>query len=40
MNEVWSAWLVPGHVPTRTTLQAELARPGVRVEITVIAVRG
>ncbi len=40
MNEVWSAWLVPGHAPTRTALQAELARPGVRVEITVIAVRG
>jgi len=40
MNEVWSAWLEPDHAPTRTALQAELARPGVRVEITVIAVRG
>ncbi|MFK8332982.1 RidA family protein [Pseudomonas sp. BJa5] len=40
MNEVWSAWLEPGHAPTRTTVQAELARPGVRVEITVTAVRG
>ncbi|ROM43243.1 hypothetical protein BK648_17745 [Pseudomonas poae] len=39
MNEVWSAWLSPGRAPTRTTLQAELARPSVRVEISVIAVR-
>jgi enamine deaminase RidA (YjgF/YER057c/UK114 family) len=39
MNEVWSAWLSPGQAPTRTTLQAELARPEVLVEITVIAVR-
>ncbi|RWU20785.1 RidA family protein [Pseudomonas alkylphenolica] len=40
MNTVWAAWLAPGCAPTRTALQAELARPGVRVEITVIAVRG
>lgn len=39
MNDVWSAWLTPGQAPTRTTLQAELARPGVLVEISVIAVR-
>ena len=39
MNEVWSAWLSPGMAPTRTTLQAELARPNVLVEISVIAVR-
>jgi enamine deaminase RidA (YjgF/YER057c/UK114 family) len=39
MNEVWSAWLSPGQAPTRTTVQAELARPEVLVEITVIAVR-
>ena len=31
MNEVWSAWLSPGMAPTRTTLQAELARPSVLV---------
>nr|WP_225780472.1 RidA family protein [Pseudomonas sp. Marseille-Q3773] len=37
MNEVWSAWLSPGQAPSRTTLQAELARPQVRVEISVIA---
>ncbi|WP_282411360.1 RidA family protein [Pseudomonas sp. PS02303] len=39
MNEVWSQWLSPGKSPTRTTLQAQLARPEVLVEITVIAAR-
>ncbi|MFO2462083.1 RidA family protein [Pseudomonas sp. 15FMM2] len=39
MNEVWSAWLSPGKAPTRTTLQAQLARPSVLVEISVIAAR-
>ena len=39
MNDVWFAWLSPGMAPTRTTLQAELARPNVLVEISVIAVR-
>lgn len=39
MNELWSAWLSPGQAPSRTTVQAELARPQVLVEITVIAVR-
>lgn len=39
MNEVWSAWLSPGQAPSRTTVQAELARPQVLVEITVTAVR-
>lgn len=39
MNEVWSAWLSPGQAPSRTTLQAELARPQVLVEITIIAAR-
>ncbi|VVM84634.1 2-aminomuconate deaminase [Pseudomonas fluorescens] len=39
MNEVWSAWLSPGQAPSRTTVQAELARPQVLVEITVTAAR-
>ena len=39
MNEVWSAWLSPNQAPTRTTVQAQLARPQVLVEITVIAAR-
>jgi enamine deaminase RidA (YjgF/YER057c/UK114 family) len=39
MNEVWCAWLSPGQAPTRTTVQAQLARPSVLVEISVIAAR-
>ncbi|AOY00968.1 RidA family protein [Jeongeupia sp. USM3] len=39
MNRVWSAWLSPGKAPCRTTVQAELARPAVLVEITVTAVK-
>ncbi|NIL17970.1 RidA family protein [Pseudomonas sp. AN3A02] len=39
MNEAWSAWLSPSQAPTRTTLQAQLARPDVLVEISVIAAR-
>ena len=39
MNEVWSQWLSPGQAPTRTTVQARLARPEILVEITVIAAR-
>ena len=39
MNAVWSAWLSPGQAPSRTTLQAELARAQVLVEISVIAAR-
>jgi len=39
MNSVWSAWLPAGCAPTRTTVQALLARPQVLVEITVIAAR-
>ncbi len=39
MNDVWSAWLSPGQAPSRTTLQAELARPQVLVEISVVAAR-
>ena len=38
MNAVWAAWLAAGKAPTRTTLQAQLARPQVLVEISVIAV--
>ncbi|WP_223518113.1 RidA family protein [Pseudomonas sp. GL-B-19] len=39
MNEVWSAWLSPGQAPSRTTVQADLARPQVLVEITITAAR-
>ena len=39
MNGIWSGWLPEGCAPTRTTVQALLARPQVLVEITVIAAR-
>lgn len=39
MNEVWDAWVDPANTPARTTVQALLARPSVRVEITVVAAR-
>lgn len=37
MNRAWDAWLAPQHKPARATIQARLARPGWRVEITGIA---
>ncbi|MBI5719038.1 MAG: RidA family protein [Burkholderiales bacterium] len=37
MNAVWEAWLPPGAAPARTTVQALLAAPELRVEITVVA---
>lgn len=37
MNEVWEAWVVPGHTPTRATVQAALARPEWKIEIVVTA---
>jgi enamine deaminase RidA (YjgF/YER057c/UK114 family) len=37
MNAVWETWVPPGHAPARATVQAQLARPGWRVEIVVTA---
>lgn len=37
MNEVWEAWLPSGAAPARTTVEARLASPELRVEITVVA---
>ena len=37
MNEVWEAWLPDGAAPARTTIEARLASPDLRVEITVVA---
>lgn len=37
MNTVWEAWLPQGCAPARATVQAELARPEVLVEIMVVA---
>jgi enamine deaminase RidA (YjgF/YER057c/UK114 family) len=37
MNEVWEAWVVPGHTPTRATVQAALANPKWKIEVVVTA---
>jgi enamine deaminase RidA (YjgF/YER057c/UK114 family) len=37
MNEVWDAWVVPGHTPARATVQATLNDPDMKVEIMVVA---
>ncbi len=39
MNRAWDAWLDPAHKPARATVQAQLADPAWRVEITGIAAR-
>ncbi|RZU02514.1 enamine deaminase RidA (YjgF/YER057c/UK114 family) [Rivibacter subsaxonicus] len=37
LNEVWDAWVVPGHTPPRATVEAQLARPGWKIEIVATA---
>jgi enamine deaminase RidA (YjgF/YER057c/UK114 family) len=37
MNQVWDAWVVPGHTPPRATVQAALAKPTWKIEIVVTA---
>ncbi|MFV3126733.1 RidA family protein [Niveispirillum sp. KHB5.9] len=37
MNAVWAAWLPEGAAPARATVGAQLALPGLCVEIAVIA---
>lgn len=37
MNEVWDAWVLPGHTPARATVEARLAQPDIKVEIQVLA---
>lgn len=37
LNRAWDAWLDPAHKPARATVQAQLANPAWRVEITGIA---
>jgi len=37
MNAVWDAWVPEGHAPARACGSADLARPDLTVEITVIA---
>ncbi len=37
MNAVWEGWVVPGATPARATVAAQLASPGYKVEIQVVA---
>ena len=37
MNRAWDAWLDPAHKPARMTIEARLANPLWRVEITGVA---
>ena len=39
MNEVWDAWVSPGNTPARATVEANLAAPGLSVEIMVQAAK-
>jgi enamine deaminase RidA (YjgF/YER057c/UK114 family) len=39
VNEVWDAWVVPGHLPTRTPIEAKLVTPKHLVAIQVTAAR-
>lgn len=39
MNEVWDAWVEPGHAPARACVEARLASPDLRVEMSVVAAR-
>ena len=37
MNAAWEAWVSPGNVPARATVEAKLANPSYNVEIVVSA---
>ena len=37
MNTVWDAWVSAGHTPPRATVQAQLAKPGWKIEMVVTA---
>ena len=37
MNEVWDAWVAPGHAPARACGEAKLAHPELKVELLVTA---
>lgn len=40
MNAVWDTWVPDGHAPARACVQAQMARPELLVEISVIAAVG
>ena len=37
MDEVWDAWVAPGHAPPRATVQAALADPAWKIEVVATA---
>jgi enamine deaminase RidA (YjgF/YER057c/UK114 family) len=37
MNAVWEQWVVPGQTPARATVEAKLAAPQYRIEISIVA---
>jgi enamine deaminase RidA (YjgF/YER057c/UK114 family) len=39
MNEIWDAWVLPGHTPGRACVEAKLAAPQYKVEIAIIAAK-
>lgn len=38
-NEVWNAWIIPGKGPARACVGANLALPGLKVEVAVVAAK-
>ncbi|GAB3627555.1 RidA family protein [Pandoraea terrae] len=40
MNEVWDAWVTPGHTPPRATVGATLASPEKLIEVVIVAAAG
>ena len=39
MNAQWDAWVAKGHTPARATVEAKLAAPQYKVEISIIAAK-
>lgn len=39
MNEVWNSWVDPENLPVRACVRADLARPGLLIEIMVTAAK-
>ena len=37
MNDVWDAWVTPGHTPPRATVGATLASPEKLIEVVIVA---
>jgi len=37
MNDVWNKWLDPENKPVRATVESQMARPAILVEIQVTA---